>query len=189
MTTKLTYFDFDGSRGQECRIALRLCGVAFEDVRLSREQWAAAKPTTPYGAMPIFEHERRKLAQSNAILRYLGASHGLHPQDPWTAAEHDAVMDSVEDLRNKLPGQGLSDEAKKTAREAFASGWLTQWGNTVSSRIRGPLLEGEAIHVADIKLYVIVRSLLSGTFDHIPPSLFDAWPALLAHQAAVAKRL
>ncbi len=189
MTTKLTYFDFDGSRGMECRVALRLAGVAFEDVRLAREQWAALKPSSPYGAMPILEHEGRTLAQSNAILRFIGASYGLHPKDAWTAAEHDALMDSVEELRNKLPGQGLSDEAKKVAREAFAAGWLTGWANTVSKRIRGPLLEGEAIHVADVKLYVIVRSLLSGTYGHIPPSHFDAWPALAAHQAAVAKRL
>ena len=38
MTVSLTYFDFEGSRGLECRLALKAAGVPFEDVRIRREQ-------------------------------------------------------------------------------------------------------------------------------------------------------
>jgi glutathione S-transferase len=31
---RLIYFDFAGSRGEECRIALHLVGIDFEDVRV-----------------------------------------------------------------------------------------------------------------------------------------------------------
>ena len=31
---RLTYFDFAGSRGEECRIALHLAGIDFDDVRV-----------------------------------------------------------------------------------------------------------------------------------------------------------
>lgn len=36
MTPTLTYFDFDGSRGLECRLALHVAGVPFQDVRIGR---------------------------------------------------------------------------------------------------------------------------------------------------------
>lgn len=186
MSISLTYFDFEGSRGLECRLALTAAGVAFEDVRLSNEQWAALKPSVPFGALPVLAEGNRRIAQSNAILAYVGRGHGLHPVDSWQAAEHEALMLSVEDLRSKLPdGKGKTPEEKKAAREAFAAGWLTQWAATVADRITGPFLEGAKLHVADIKLFVIMRSLLGGTFDHIPAACFDPYPKLVALHAAV----
>ena len=187
MAISLTYFDFDGSRGLECRLALTVARLPFEDIRLSREQWAALKPTTPFGALPLLDMDGQKLAQSNAILGYIGRAHGLYPSDPWQAAQHDALLQSVEDVRAKLPdGKGMSEDDKKAAREAFAAGWLSQWAATVSAQIAGPFLAGEALSVADIKLFVILRSYLNGTYDHVPPSTFDRFPKLLALYAAVA---
>lgn len=186
MTTSLTYFDFDGSRGLECRLALAVAGVPFEDIRLDRNQWAALKPTTPYGALPLLNVDGRVLAQSTAILNYIGRTHGLLPADPWAAARHDAVMQSVEDLRQKVPGtRDMADDEKKTLREAFAKGWLSQWAATVSDQIVGPFLDGDAISVADLKLYVILRAYLTGGYDHIPASTFDAWPKIGALYNAV----
>ena len=50
---KLIYFDAPVSRGEECRLALHIAGVDFEDVRINRKDWAALKPTTPFGGVPI----------------------------------------------------------------------------------------------------------------------------------------
>ncbi|MBI5610354.1 MAG: glutathione S-transferase family protein [Deltaproteobacteria bacterium] len=187
MAISLTYFDFDGSRGLECRLALTVAGVPFEDVRLSREQWQALKPKTPFGALPILADGDRQLAQSNAILSYIGRGHGLLPADPWEAAQHEAILLSVEDLRVKLPdGKGQTEDDKKAAREAFAAGWLSQWAATVSDKIAGPFLAGSQLSVADIKLFVILRSYLAGTYDYVPASVFDRFPKLLALHAAVA---
>jgi prostaglandin-H2 D-isomerase / glutathione transferase len=188
MTTSLTYFDFDGSRGLECRLALTLAGVDFEDVRIKRGQWMDLKPQQPYGALPVLAVDGKRLAHSAAILGFIGRAHGLHPSDPWDAARHDAVMVSVEDLRHKVSGRrGMSDEDKKTEREAFAAGWLRQWASTVSDELKGPFLEGDTLSVADLKIFVILRAFLGGTYDHIPASTFDAWPKLAAHQAAVSE--
>lgn len=185
MSFVITYFDFNGSRGLECRLAAAAAGLAFEDRRLSRAEWAALKPTTPFGAMPFLEHDGRIISQSNAILRYIGVTHAMHPSDPWTAAEHDALMASVEDIRHKLPGAGLSDEQKRAARVAFAADWLSQWASTVAARIRGPFVEGATLHVVDIKLYVILRAFFSDTYDHLPGTFFDAYPAIGQLYAAV----
>jgi len=184
MSLTLTYFNFDGSRGLECRLALTVAGVPFVDERLTRDQWGERKPTAPFGGLPVLRDGDRALAQSNAILGWVGRTHGLYPTDPWVAAEHDAVMQSVEDLRYKLPSP-TSDDEKKTAREAFAAGWLTQWANYVDGRISGPFLEGAALQVADLKLYVILRSFKRAAYDHIPATFFDAWPKITAHYAAV----
>ena len=183
--TTLTYFDFEASRGLECRLALSVAGVEFEDRRIQRAEWPALKPTLPYGALPVLEQDGRLVAQSNAILRYVGAQHGLLPSDPWVVAEHDAVLQSVEDLRYKLPGFGLSDDEKKTKRAEFAAGWLAQWAQTLDARIQGPFLEGDTLHVADIKLYTILRAFMNGIYDHLPASLFDAYPKVQALYAAV----
>lgn len=186
MAISLTYFDFEGSRGLECRLALTAAGVAYEDIRLNRDQWLELKPSVPFGALPVLTVGNRRIAQSNAILGYIGRGHGLHPTDSWQAAEHEALMQSVEDLRAKLPdGKGQTPDEKKAAREAFAAGWLSQWAATVSAQIAGPFLAGQGLNVADIKLYVIMRSMLTGTFDHIHAAGFDAFPKLVALHAAV----
>ena len=52
---KLTYFDAPVSRGEECRLALHLAGVDFEDVRVKGRRLARAEATTPYGSMPTLE--------------------------------------------------------------------------------------------------------------------------------------
>ena len=44
---RLIYFDFAGSRGEECRIALHLAGIDFEDVRIKGEDWPALKAGRP----------------------------------------------------------------------------------------------------------------------------------------------
>jgi glutathione S-transferase len=185
MSTVLSYFDFDGSRGLECRIALTVAGVSFEDRRLNRDQWASRKPTTPFGGMPVLDHDGGTLAQTNAILRFVGVSSDLHPTEPWAGALHDALMQSVEDLRHKVPGKGLSEEEKKDAREAFAAGWLTRWATTVNESIAGPFVAGPKMNVVDLKLYVMLRAILAGTYDHVPLAMFDAFPALTALVAAV----
>ena len=38
----LTYFDFDGSRGEVARLAMYIAGIEFEDRRIARNDWSAA---------------------------------------------------------------------------------------------------------------------------------------------------
>lgn len=187
---KLVYFDFSGSRGEECRLALQAAGVDFEDCRLTREQWAQYKPSTPYGAIPVLEVPGKPaLAQSNAILTYVGRRYGLHPDDAWEAALHEAILAAAEKVRTALgPSGKISDpEEKKKAREELASGFLQTWGANIERQIKGPFVAGERLMVADIKLFQIVASLTSGVIDHIPKTVFSAFPKLEALYAAVTQ--
>jgi len=190
-THKLTYFDFSGSRGEECRLALHLAGVDFADERLDRAAWMARKPNTPFGSLPVLSIEGKgELAQSNAILAYIGRAHGLHPTDPWEAARHEAVMSSVEELRARIdPSMRTKDEAeKKRLREELATGYLPTWADSIERQIQaGPFLAGERINVADLKLHLITSWIGKGSLDHIPADLFARNPKLSRLGAAVAQ--
>jgi glutathione S-transferase len=179
---KLTYFDAAASRGEECRLALHLAGVDFEDVRIKREDWPALKPKTPFGGLPTLEMPGKPvLAESNAILAYIGRLHGLHPTDAFEAARHEAILSQAEVLRTTV-GRTLriADPAeKKKQREELAATSIPTWGECVERQIQdGPFLAGAKIHVADIKLHIVVRWFASGTVDHVPATIFSACPKL-----------
>jgi glutathione S-transferase len=188
-TTTLTYFDIPTSRGEECRLALHLAGVPFTDERLKTADWQARKAEAPFGALPMFKVEGHPtLAQSNTILRLIGHQHDLLPTELWESARHEAIMDSVEDMRHKMgPISRIKDEAqKRAAREEAARDYLPGWARHIEGQIgAGPFVGGAKISVADLKLFVTLGAYLKGVIDHVPPTVFDGSPKLLALYKAV----
>lgn len=186
---KLTYFDAPTSRGEECRLALHLAGIDFEDVRVKGPDWPALKPTTPFGGLPTFEVPGHPpLGQSNAILTLIGRRHGLHPADDFEAARHEAVMQHVEDLRAAVgPSMRMADAEKRAAREALVAGYLPAWGAYTERQLTsdGPFFAGDKLHVVDIKLYIAVRWFAGGAVDHVPATIFSGSPKLVRLYEAV----
>jgi glutathione S-transferase len=179
---KLTYFDSPASRGEECRLALHVAGVDFDDERIQRSEWAVLKPKTPFGGLPVLHMPGQPpLAQSNAILVLIGRLYGLHPKDHFDAARHEAMMQHVEDLRAHVgPTLRISDEEeKRKARHQFASTVLPVWGANAEKQIKdGPFFGGPALQVVDLKIFMVVRWFQSGVLDHIAPTVFDGFPKL-----------
>ncbi len=178
---KLSYFDAPVSRGEECRLALHLAGVDFEDVRLKPAEWQALKPSTPFGSLPVYEEPGKPpLAQSNAILVLIGRRHGLHPKDDFEAARHEAMMGHVEDLRHAIgPTLRMADAEKKTAREGLVANFLPKWAAYAEAQLGdGPFFAGVKLHVVDLKLHMAVRWFLPGRVDHIPATIFAGYPKL-----------
>lgn len=186
---RLSYFDAPVSRGEECRLALHLAGVDFEDRRIPFSEWPAIKPTTPFGSVPVYEVEGHPpLAHSNAILVLIGRLHGLHPSDPWEAARHEALMCQVEDLRAAVsPSLRIKEEVeKKAARENIAANVLPTWAGFTEAQLGdGPFFAGDKLHVVDLKLYVVSRWFKSGVLDHVPTNVLDPFPRLTALHDAV----
>jgi len=186
---RLIYFDFAGSRGEECRIALHLAGVDFEDVRIKSANWPAMKADMPFGAMPVLELPgRAPLAHSNAILVFIGRQHRLHPADAFEAARHESLMCAVEELRHTItPTLRITDpDQKRQAREALAANELRTWGSQVERQLGdGPFVGGMTLQVADLKLYMVVRWLTTGILDHVPTAVFDHCPKLLRLHGSV----
>ena len=180
---KLFYFDNPFSRGEECRLAFVMAGADFEDCRLSRDQWAALKPKSPFGTMPYLEIEgRATIGQTNAILALVGRLHGLHPTDPYQAAQHEEMMCHVEELREKVGVTVYMEDPteKKKAREALVAGFLPTWAANAEKHIvgSGPFFAGQKPSVVDAKLHMAVRWFNGGRVDHIPATIFAAYPKL-----------
>lgn len=184
----LSYFDSPNSRGEECRLALVLAGVDFHDDRIPSAEWPARKATMPYGAVPVLEVGGRKLAQSNAVLRYIAREYGLEAPDPWQRALEDAVMESAEEMRMTIwqaVRSGSTPDEKIALRQALAEGPLPRWAQFIEAQIQGPFIGGDTIRVADLKLFMIHRWLTGGIIDHLPGTVLDPFPKFVQLAAAV----
>jgi prostaglandin-H2 D-isomerase / glutathione transferase len=189
---KLTYFDFDGGRGEPARLALYIGGISFEDQRIAGKDWPAFRSTTPFYAMPTLEVDNRVVTQSNSINRYVGKLTGLYPKDDWQAFLCDEIMDAAEDIGTRIGHTlDLPDDAKRKAREELVAGRLTRYLQQFQERLvaaGGEYFADGRLTVADLKIYMVIRWLRSGALDHIPKDLVDrVAPQLVKHFERVAK--
>lgn len=190
-TLKLTYFDFDGGRGEPARLALHLGGIAFEDHRIAGKDWPAIRDKTPFLALPTLEVDGHVVSQSNSINRYVGKLAGLYPTDDWQALLCDEVMDAVEDISIQIAQTfDLPEDAKKQARAALAAGHLTRYLEQFETKLKaggGEYFADRRLTVADLKMFMLIRWLRSGVLDHIPKDLVDrVAPQLVQHYERVA---
>lgn len=183
---KLTYFDFDGGRGEPARLALHIGGIAFEDHRIAGKDWPAFRDRTPFLAMPTLEVDGQVVSQSNSINRYVGKLTGLYPKDDWQAFLCDEMMDAAEDISIRIAQTiDLSEDAKKKAREELAAGHITRYLEQFQARLKaagGEYFADQRITVADLKVFMLIRWLRSGVLDYIPKDLVDTVaPQLVKH--------
>jgi len=180
----LSYFDFDGGRGEAARLVMHLAGIAFEDKRIPGKDWPALRDTTPFQALPVLEVDGKVITQSNTINRFLGKLAGLYPKDDWQAALADEVMDAVEDISTKIANTiGLEGDAKKKARESLAAGPIPRFLEQIEARLKaggGEWFVEKRLTVADIKCFLWIRWLKSGALDHVPADIVDKHAPLVA---------
>jgi prostaglandin-H2 D-isomerase / glutathione transferase len=183
---KLTYFDFDGGRGEPARLALHIGGVAFEDHRIAGKEWPAFRDKTPFLAIPTLEVDGQVVSQSNSINRYVGKLTGLYPRDDLQAFLCDEVMEAAEDISTRIAHTiGLPEDAKKKAREELAAGHITRYLAQFQARLEasgGEYFADRRLTVADLKVIMLIRWLRSGVLDYIPKDLVDTVaPQLVKH--------
>lgn len=184
---KLTYFDIHGGRGEPARLALYLGGVAFEDDRISFQEFGAKRASYPFKRVPVLQIDDVELSQCNSINRYVGKLAGLYPSDPLQAAYCDEAMDAVEDIvSQQVVTMSIKDETeKKAAREALADGPLRLYLQKLQAMLEargGDYFSDGRLTVADLKVMVVVRSLRSGILDYVPTDLPDKLaPKLVEH--------
>ncbi|KAH8057143.1 glutathione transferase [Aureococcus anophagefferens] len=142
------YWDICGL-GQCPRYALELAGVDY------------AKPGTTaaglhFSNLPYYLDADVKLAQSNAVLRYLGRKHGLYGA---AGAEHvvDVVLDQATDLDNAITGPCYRDFA---ALKPFCLDVLPEKLDAWAARLGGgPYVTGASLSIGDLKIYETLRKL------------------------------
>lgn len=188
---KLTYFDFNGGRGEPIRIAFHAAGIDFEDHRISFDEFMKTRSEMRFTCAPVLEIDDITVTQSNSILRYVGKMAGLYPADDLQALYCDEPMDAVEDLLHHIVQTfGLEGDELKAAREKLAAGWISVYVKGLAEtleRAGGKYFADNRLTVADLKVYVQIRSLRKGTLDHVPTDLVDNLaPNLVQHEERVA---
>merc|ERR1712046_405571 len=85
--------------GDPIRMLLNHAGVKFEDHHISFKEWPELKGTMPNRQLPCLElPDGTKMAQSFAILRFLGKKHGYYPEDHMQAFKCDELLDRYNDV-------------------------------------------------------------------------------------------
>lgn len=190
-TYKLTYFDFDGGRGEPIRIALHAAGIEFEDNRLSFAEFTEQRPGFRFNALPELEIDGVVVSQSNALSRYAGKLAGLYPKDDMQALYCDEALGALEDmLQRVVPTFGLQGEELRLAREKLVEGWLSVYIRGLGELLErggGEYLADNRMTVADLKAFVQTRWLCAGQLDHVPTDLVQRLaPGLVEHEKRIA---
>jgi glutathione S-transferase len=187
---KLTYFDFDGGRGEPIRIAFHVAGIKFEDKRLSFPEFSEMRQDTRFNSLPVLEIDGAAVTQSNALCRYVGKMAGLYPADDLQALYCDEVLGALEDISHHIVRTfGLEGDELRAAREELADGWLSIYLRGLGellTRGGGEYFADDGLTVADLKAFVQTRWLRSGTLDHVPTDLIQRLaPGLIEHQQRI----
>ncbi|KJE90824.1 hypothetical protein CAOG_02067 [Capsaspora owczarzaki ATCC 30864] len=172
--------------GEIARIALSEAGVEFEDHRFESLP-ADLKATTKFGQVPLLVTPAGdRINQSTAILRFIGATHGLSGKTALENAEIDQVIEGVNDIRAKY--RALPADAANEERIKFFSTVLPQWlgyFEAILKKTGSGFYVGSNVTIADLYVYVSFDSVINKTADAQP---IDAFPLVKAHLEAIAAR-
>lgn len=188
---KLTYFNYDGGRAEPIRIAFHAAGIAIEDERISYQEFAEMRQSTPFNSVPVLEIDGAPVTQSNAMCRYVGKMANLYPSDELQALYCDEVMDAVEDLTHYVvPTFRLKGDELRLAREKLVDGWMSTYLRGLEGLLArgGKYFADERLTMADLKASNVTRWLCSGQLEHVPTDLVQRLaPGLYEHQDRVAQ--
>ena len=189
---KLSYFDMHGGRAEPVRLALAIGGVAFDDHRFTFPEFAEVRKTAPFGQVPVLEVDGVQVTQCDAMLRYVGKLAGLYPTDAYQALLCDEVSYVVEEAGVKLgPTYRMSGEEQKAARLALVNGSMPVYLGWLQKQLLahgGEYFADNRLTVADLKVFIDVRTLNSGRLDHVPTDLVEkVAPALNAHMHRITQ--
>ena len=151
---KLTYFNYDGGRAEPIRIAFHAAGIAIEDERISYQEFAEMRQSTPFNSVPVLEIDGAPVTQSNAMCRYVGKMANLYPSDELQALYCDEVMDAVEDLTHYVvPTFSLKGDELRLAREKLVDGWMSTYLRGLEGLLArgGKYFADERLTMADLK--------------------------------------
>lgn len=145
-TYKLYYFNVTGL-GEAIRLLLSYGGQKFDDIRFDKDQWAAIKPNTPMGQVPMLEVDGKKFYQSMAISRFLGQQYGLAGNDVFENLEIDMIAATIDDFRAALvrylyePNEEVKNRMKNVALKESLP-FFTQRLNQIAGNNNGYLALG-----------------------------------------------
>ncbi len=178
---ELLYFPARG-RAESIRLLLALKGIPFKES--APTDWAAQKPTTPFGFMPLLTERDADgefvFAESGAILRHLARCYDLYGSGLRQHAMCDALADHIAELRNKYIPIAYA-ATFKTPPEAIAQyfeqlptalGYLAR-AHARSQDPQAGWFIGSSVTFADVAAFDYLDGL-----ETQRPNVLDGFPAL-----------
>jgi len=103
MSYKLTYFNGRG-KAEIIRLILTQADVAFEDNRVTHEEFNQRKSSFPFQQVPVLEIDGKiTLCQSLAIGRHLARKYNLAGKTELEQVQADMIVDCIQDSINPVP--------------------------------------------------------------------------------------
>merc|ERR1712137_877273 len=178
--------------------------MGFTDTRFKHADWAALKPTTKFGQVPVLRMEDgTELAQSGAMLRWAGRQGDgtLYPIDLVAQMKVDEVLGLVEDCGNavgtmlylgwtpeRFGHKDLSEDQKKElVREVRTQFVATRLPDILSNYVKvlqgngGAFFCGDSPTIADCAVLPQLNHLTCGIMDHVPTDCLEPFPALVEY--------
>ena len=112
---RLIYFSTPG-RAEAIRVALSLSGEQWEDVTVDGIKYRSMKDNgdLPWGMLPVLQTPNGTIAESTAILRFVGRMSGFVPDEQFQRAKADEFIDGMEPLSKALDSTfGISDDDER----------------------------------------------------------------------------
>ena len=192
---RLIYFPVPG-RAEASRLALSLSGMEWEDVLVNGETFQEMKADgeLPWGMLPVLETPEGTLAESSAILRYIGKYAGLIPEDDYQNAKANEFLDGMGPLARALDttfGISDADERIRLRKALFESGGAGSNNvqileNKVGESVSGWAANTDDLSIADLKLFTELFGLFSGNYDGIESHVIARYPNLMKYHDKVS---
>lgn len=192
---ELIYFDLPG-RGEAIRLSMTVAGMKFIDTRVQQEEWEHVKPTTPQGVVPVLKINGQTIAQSAAILSYIGSVGKLIPKDGKGFCKVMEVLAHIEDIFCSIsadindPSKPLSEEMMQAEKKRCEERLVTMIeGLEMMLKQSGAngFCWGKSLSVADIQVYVMASMIKSGAIPECPATVLDKKPCIVKIYEKVAK--
>ena len=158
---KLIYFSSRG-RAEVARLVAAEAGVAYEEEAFQgAEAFGALKASgrLPFLAVPVWEEDGLRLAQSAAIANHLARPAGLRGATPRDEALIDQALGAIEDVRGELRRLGTSDPAKRPdVRAELTTTVLPRWFGMLEKLLgSNEYIAGNKLSVADLALWYLIE--------------------------------
>jgi glutathione S-transferase len=164
-TPKLIYFPARG-RAELIRLVLAEAGVTFhEESFKGGDEFAALKASgrLPFLAVPVWEEDGLRLAQSAAIANYLARTHGLAGKSSREQALIEQALGAVDDVRLELRKLATTDVAKRPElRAELLTATLPRWFGLLEKLLASNndgkgFVVGDTLSIADLGLWYLLE--------------------------------
>lgn len=157
---KLTHFSVE-AKGELIRLIFAQTSTAYENVRITFEDWPSLKPSTPFGYLPVLEVDGKELVGSGPIARYLAEQLGLAGANDFENAGIAGIKDVQDEVVLKMAKAFFEKDnaAKERMEREIMKDHIPKYLGLMEKTIEkngGDWLFGLKLTYVDLNLYLLV---------------------------------